>query len=290
MPRNTYSNKIVGIAVVALFCAAATNTGFILFKIYFENVPEYDVGLSIANRGYIKLGTAPDYPPFESLVDTGDGLEVVGFDVDLAKWIAANLSEYYTALRGRPMKIELRIEAAFFNALITGLTTQAYDIVIAAFAIRDYREAQVDFSVPYFRSQQCCIVWFDEMNITDVTDLNGTRVAVQTGSTAEEQSPAWNASEIKSYPSVNHMILSLTTDDVDAVVLDYPVAEYFASLNSDLKIAFNFTDPEKIEYFGVAMDEEMADSDVMGVINSTLIWLNASGKLKIGELGSPPGY
>lgn len=290
MARNTYRNKIVGIAVVAIFCMAATNTSVFLFKIYFDVKPDVSIGDSIVDRGYIRLGTAPDYPPFESLVDTGDGLEVIGFDIDLAKWIAANLSEYYTALRGRPVRIDLQIEAAFFNALMTGLSTEAYDIVIAAFAIRPYREAQVDFSIPYFTSQQCCIVEASTTNITNSSDIYSLKVAVQTGSTGEEIAPGFGV-ETVSLPSVNHMVLSLTTGSVDAAIVDLPVAEYFTSINPDVKLAFAFNETEAdIEGFGVAMQEGMRDSNVMDVINNTISWLNDSGKLKIGDLGIPPGY
>ncbi|MBN2154369.1 MAG: transporter substrate-binding domain-containing protein [Candidatus Lokiarchaeota archaeon] len=257
---------------MTIICSGLTNAGVFMFLYFVENNPNETTLERFMRKGVIRLGTSPDYPPFESIQQTADGLTVEGFDIELAKIIAANLSQQLDR------EIKLEVEAAFFNALMAGLQSNSYDIVIAAFAIRPERELQVDFSVPYYFSQQCCLVRADDFSITNASDLATKKIAVQTGTSGEELAGGIVCQERKSFPTVDMIMLDLVNGDSDAAVIDIPVAEHFA-LAGNVKIAFNFTQSDP-EGFGVAMRNGEGGSIIMGVINSTISWLNATGQLQ----------
>ncbi len=258
------AKKVLGIMLITIVCSAATNIGIFTTLFAIANAPKESMDV-------IRLGTSPDYPPFESIQQNGQVLEVAGFDIELAKLLVANISQQL----GRPFK--LSIEAAFFNALMAGLQSNSYDIVIAAFAIRPERELSVDFSVPYYFSQQCCIVPVADSSIHNETDLVGRNVGVQIGTSGEELAGGLGCTRI-SFPTVDMLMLDLVNGDLDAAILDIPVAQHFSTAGS-VKIAFNFTSAVP-EGFGVAMREGQGSSRMMGIINSTIIWLKNTNQIQ----------
>lgn len=265
-----FHSKLWAVVIATIACAGCTNAGYLLYKTKFSGVQE-TVAERVLRTGVLRVGTSPDYPPFESLQDTPEGLEIGGYDILLMEKIVENLSQYYG------IDIEMRIEAAFFNALMAGLNAKAYDVVIAAFAIREYREREVDFSLPYFISRQCCVVPVSENSITSVEDLEGRKVAVQQGTTGEEISAGMNLVQLP-FPTVDMMILNLNSGEAEAAIMDIPVAQHFAK-GDDVKIGFNFTEFDS-EGFGVAMREGEGPNAFMGVINTTITWMNETGQLE----------
>ncbi len=242
-----------------------------MYMWFLKNSPQETTLQRILRTGEIRLGTSPDYPPFESLVDTGSGLEIAGFDIELAKKVTQALEQQL----GRD--ITLKIEAAFFNALMAGLNTSAYDMVIAAFAIRPYREQAVDFSIPYYFSLQCCVVKTSETSIAGQDDLEGKKIAVQTGTSGEEIAGGLKG-DITAFPSVDMMLVELENGKTDAIIIDVPVAQHFVNSGKNVKVAFSFDDME-IEGFGIAMREGEGSSLVMAIMNGTISYLNETGTL-----------
>lgn len=83
-----------------------------------SNVETYTLE-GIQKKGKLVLGTSADYPPFEfhTMIDGKD--EIVGFDIEIAKYIADELG------------VELEIKEMEFEKLLGGLSTGMLDIVIA---------------------------------------------------------------------------------------------------------------------------------------------------------------
>ncbi|NMC03802.1 MAG: transporter substrate-binding domain-containing protein [Candidatus Lokiarchaeota archaeon] len=265
------AKKLLGIMLVTIICSAVTNLGIFTALLAIDSNPNESLTERIVRKGVIRLGTSPDYPPFESIQEKNGVLEVAGFDIELAKLLAANMSQQL----GRP--VEIAIEAAFFNALMAGLQSRSYDFVIAAFAIRPDRELQVDFSIPYYFSQQCCIVPIANSQIQNETHLVNKIVAVQIGTSGEELAGGLGCIK-KPFPTVDMLMLDLINGGSDAAIIDIPVAEHFVNAGN-VKIAFNFTSSQP-EGFGVAMREGEGGSLIMGIINRTISWLNATNQLK----------
>lgn len=88
----------------------------------------------IKKKGKIIMGTSADYPPFEThmMIDGKD--QIVGFDIEIAKYIADQLG------------VELEIRDMDFDKLLGGLSTGMLDIVIAGMNPDPERAKEVNFN------------------------------------------------------------------------------------------------------------------------------------------------
>ncbi len=126
----------------------------------------------IIDSGKIVLGTSADYPPFEfhAMIDGKD--TIVGFDIEIAKYIAEDLG------------VELEIKDMEFDKLLGGLSTGMLDMVIAGMNPDPDREA--NFTDIYYEANLSVLITKDdESNITKVEDLEGKSIGVQIGTTQE---------------------------------------------------------------------------------------------------------
>ena len=90
----------------------------------------------------IKMGTNAAFPPFEYM----EGSEIVGFDVAMAKYIANDCGK------------KLQIVDMAFDGLIAALQSDAIDFIAAGMTATDERRQNVDFSEPYYTSNQVIII------------------------------------------------------------------------------------------------------------------------------------
>jgi ABC-type amino acid transport substrate-binding protein len=92
--------------------------------------------------GTIKLGTNAAFPPFEYV----EGTEFAGFDITMGQYIAKNLSN------------KLEVVNMEFDSLIPALQAGTIDFIAAGMSVTEERKKNVDFSDPYFASEQVIIV------------------------------------------------------------------------------------------------------------------------------------
>lgn len=90
----------------------------------------------------LKLGTNAAFPPFEYV----EGKDIVGFDISMGQYIAQT--------RGEKLKV---VDMAF-DSLIPALSSGAIDFIAAGMSVTEERKKNVDFSIPYFASEQVIIV------------------------------------------------------------------------------------------------------------------------------------
>jgi len=95
-----------------------------------------------AQGAVLKLGTNATFPPFEYVA----GTEVAGFDISVAQYIAKD----YNA--------QLEVIDMAFDSLIPALSSGAVDFVAAGMSVTEDRKKNVDFSLPYYTSEQVIIV------------------------------------------------------------------------------------------------------------------------------------
>ena len=152
------------------------------------------------------VATSPDFPPFESL----EGGEVVGIEVDILKLIAEKLG------------MELDIQQMDFDSVIPGVQAGKFDVGMSGITVTDKRKENVDFSSVYFMAAQAIVVSADS-GITGKADLEGKKVSVQTGTTAEDYCMA-NGYEVLAFTANNDAASALTGGKVDAWVVDNEVA------------------------------------------------------------------
>jgi ABC-type amino acid transport substrate-binding protein len=121
----------------------------------------------------LTLATSPDYPPYEFKDTAVSGNEIIGFDIDIAKYITKELG------------YELKVIGMDFNGLIPALEAKRADLVMAGMTPTAERKKNVDFSDLYYEAQNT-IVAKKGSNLTKAEDLIGKKVGVQLGSIQQE--------------------------------------------------------------------------------------------------------
>ena len=170
-----------------------------------SNTPSGD-DASDAAKTKLVVATSPDFPPFESL----EGSEVVGIEVDILNKIAEK------------MGMELDLQQMDFDSVIPGVQAGKFDVGMSGITVTDKRKENVDFSSVYFMAAQAIVVTADS-GITGKADLEGKKVSVQTGTTAEEYCMG-NGYEVLAFTANNDAAAALTAGKVDAWVVDNEVA------------------------------------------------------------------
>jgi polar amino acid transport system substrate-binding protein len=164
----------------------------------------------------LRVGTSPDFPPFEFINETTN--EIVGIDIDLVKLVAQKIG------------YEVEIVPIDFDGLIPALQAGQIDIVASGMTITEDRSKVVDFSIPYWEANQAILIAKgSQFKPRSLEDLNGKVVGVQTGTTAEELVTKYinetSANiQVKSYTSYILATQDLLNGRIDVVIVDEPVA------------------------------------------------------------------
>ncbi len=212
------------------------------------------------------VGTSADFPPFE-YIENG---QFVGFDMDLIREIA------------KIAGFEVKFVDMSFDSLIPALRAGQIDIAIAGMTITDERKQIVDFSIPYWTADQSIIVTADsELSITVL--FGNYKIGVQTGTTGDlwctDELVAKNILSEKNLKRYDTFILALSdllNKNIDAIVLDSPVANRFAATKPVKVVGIIVTG----EQYGIAVKK--GNKQLLDAINNALKSLQESGKL--GEL------
>ena len=102
-------------------------------------IPAFDVP---ASERTVRLGTNAAFPPFEYV----DGNKIVGFDISMGQLIAIECGA------------NLEIVDMGFDSLIPALSSNTIDFIASGMSVTEERQKNVDFSIPYFESEQVIIV------------------------------------------------------------------------------------------------------------------------------------
>ena len=176
----------------------------------------------------ITLGTSADYPPFEFHILKDGKDQIVGIDVSMAKAIAAE------------MGVELQIKDIAFDSLLIELGQGTVDFVIAAIELNDERDAQADFSDPYYTDLPKMIVVPADQAAAYATlnDFAGKLVGAQTATTnVEIVTNDMPGAQLNSQTAVTDMFNMLASGKLDAVVVDGAIAMQYVENNKTLAIA-----------------------------------------------------
>jgi polar amino acid transport system substrate-binding protein len=225
--------------------------------------------------GAFTVCTSLSYKPFQFT----EGDQVVGFDVDLMDLVAAKLG------------VEQKIIDTPFEGIKSGdaTATGKCDAAAAAMSITPEREAVILFSEPYFDANQALVVP-ESSTATTLADLNGKRVAGQTGTTGMDYLKAQQAAngyEIVEYQDFPSQSDSLLTGQVDAAVQDVPVWNQFITDNAGaVKISAQFDTGDK---YGIGM--KLGNDALKTLIDDTISEAKADGtydEIYTKWIGTPP--
>jgi len=195
-----------------------------------------DLG-KIKSAGAFKVGTEGTYAPF-TYHDSSN--QLTGFDVDIARAIAAKLGVKAEFIEGK------------WDGLIAGLDANRYDAVINEVAVTDARKQKYDFSDPYIVSHAALIVGSNNTTIKSFDDLKGKKSANTLTSNFGKMAAAHGA-EVVPVQGFNESIDLLTSGRVDATVNDSLSYLDFKKHKPDAKVK-------------IAALDESSESDQSGVL------------------------
>lgn len=180
----------------------------------------------IKDKGVLVLGTSADYPPFEFHLEVDGKDTIVGFDIEIAKNIAANIG------------VELEIVDMKFDGLLPALTAGKIDLIVSGMTPTDERKQSVDFSIVYYDARQTMLVKTENVGtLNTVEAFAGKTLGVQKATIQEELAKTlFTSSEAKAIDKIPNLIMELKTGKVDGLILAEPVAKQYAVANPDLSV------------------------------------------------------
>ncbi len=192
------------------------------------------------------VGTEPTFPPFEFSDEDGN---IVGFDIDLIKAIAADQG------------FEVEVRNLGFDGLPVAVQSGQIDIIASGMTITEEREEMVDFSDAYINAGLAIAVSTEDDTIKSVDDLQDKVAAVQIGTTganaAQELLEQGILSDVKTFNTVDVVVMELITGGVDVVINDLPVTKaYMTKQPGKIMIV---GDPLTSDAYGFAVQEDNAE-------------------------------
>jgi polar amino acid transport system substrate-binding protein len=194
--------------------------------------------------------------------DPRNPANIIGFEVDLADAIAARL--------GR----QARFAQNQWDGLVPGLERGEYDVVINGLEITAERAEKISFSDPYFYSTLTMTRRLDDSRVEGVEDLKGLTVGVLKVTFAEKYVQNIENVNIRSYDSQVQPYIDLALGRLDVVVMDTPIALYYAT-GPQVK---NIEIPTARMSFGIGIRK--SDSGLLQSINAALDSLKRDGTLR----------
>jgi polar amino acid transport system substrate-binding protein len=211
----------------------------------------------------VTVGTSADFPPFE-YIENG---QFVGFDMDLMREIA------------KIAGFELKFVDMSFDSLIPALRAGQIDVAAAAMTITEERKKVVDFSMPYWTADQSIIVKADS-DLTITVLFGKYRIGVQTGTTGDlwctenlVEKGLLPERNLKRYDTFILALSDLLNGNIDAIVLDSPVANRFAATKPVKVVGIIVTG----EQYGIAVRK--GNKELLNKINQALKTLIETGKI-----------
>jgi branched-chain amino acid transport system substrate-binding protein len=202
------------------------------------------------------------FPPME-FVD--ENKEITGFDVDLLTAIAAE------------MGFDFEIKNTAWDGIFAGLESGDYDAIMSAVTIRPDRQEKYDFTDPYINAGQAIVVRADDVEILGPDDLSGRVVGAQIGTTGAFAIQDIDGAELKEYDSADLALLDLVSGNIDAVVVDTPVAADYALMSDQFAGRLKIVgDPITSEEYGALVNKGQ-NADFLQLFNEGLRRVKQSG-------------
>lgn len=220
-------------------------------------------GCGKKNANVLKLGTDAKFPPF-AMRGGATGAETVGFDVDVARAIAANVGK------------KLEIVEMEYDRLLPALADEKIDFALAALTPDAESQALADFSDVYYDATPAAIILAGGPVPETKEELKGMRTAAVAGTpayaAAEELEPA---DSLRAEATPLAAVVDLMNSQVDLTVLDEQAASFLAERHPELMLLRPGFAPVG---YGVAVQK--GDVNLLAVVNRTLAEMKADGRYR----------
>ncbi|WP_246797748.1 transporter substrate-binding domain-containing protein [Burkholderia perseverans] len=213
----------------------------------------------VKQRGTLRIGLEGTFPPFNSKSPQGD---LVGYDVDIAKAVAAKLG------------LKPEFVTTEWSGIIAGLQAGKFDVIVNQVGETDKRKEVLDFSPAYTYSAAQLIQRKDDTRqFKSLDDLKGKKLGVGLGTNYMDMAKSVPGIDVKTYPGAPEYLRDLAAGRLDAALNDRLMLAYLLK-NSQLPLRTGATlqagDPSAIPFkkgnpqFAKAIDDAMAQLEADG--------------------------
>ncbi|WP_024833206.1 amino acid ABC transporter substrate-binding protein [Ruminiclostridium josui] len=218
----------------------------------------------VKEKGELVLGLDESFPPMGFRDEDNN---IVGYDIDLAKEVAARLG------------VKLTLQPINWDSKDQELNTGNIDCIWNGFSISEKRKQNILFSDPYMKNNQVVVVMADSKYNT-LADLKGKTVSLQAQSSAADaidknkdfKSSLKDVVELKDNTLC---LMDLKTGNTDGVVMDEVVARYQIKINNG---KYRIIDESlAVEEYGIGFRK--GDVKLMTQVNDTLKAMAKDGKI-----------
>ena len=219
-----------------------------------------DLTFQPITAGKLTVCSDAPYEPFEFQDESG---KWTGFDMDLMTAVATRYG------------LTLEVSVQPFDGIWLAPKAGTCDVVASSMTITEERAKNAAFTDPYFDSYQSLLVReADAETLNGLEALDGKKVGVQTGTTGEafakENAPT---ATIQTFDDAAAMFLALESNQIDAIIQDFPINAYRAVKQGGTVVSASFQDETEQYGFAVAPENEA----LLLALNESLNEFRATG-------------
>ncbi|WP_207005132.1 transporter substrate-binding domain-containing protein [Trinickia mobilis] len=216
----------------------------------------------VKQRGSLRIGLEGTFPPFNSKAANG---ELVGYDVDIAKAVAAKLG------------VKPEFVTTEWSGIIAGLQAGKFDVIVNQVGVTDARKQTLDFSPAYTYSAAQLIQRKDDTRqFNSLDELKGHKLGVGLGTNYMDMAKSVPGIDVVTYPGAPEYLRDLAAGRIDAALNDRLMLAYLLK-NSQLPLRTGATvgagNPSAIPFkkgnpkFAKAIDDAMTQLEADGTFS-----------------------
>lgn len=249
--------KIFSLLLIAFILFGCSNSGTS------DTTETKDLLTQIKEKGVMTVATEGDWSPYTYHDEKTN--ELVGFDVELGKFIADKLG------------VNVEFKETDWDSILAGVQSGTFDLGINGITYSDKRAESFNFSEPYLYDQTVLIVLESNTDINSFEDINGKVNTNSPGSSYAEMAEEYGATN--SYiTTFSDTIQLLTRGDADCTINSLSVYNDYIREKGDsagIKIV-DKTEPEKTV---IASKKDDSTNTLIEEVNKILDELREDGTL-----------
>lgn len=220
-----------------------------------------ETGFTTVTPGALTVGSDCDYPPFIEM----DGEQPVGYEYDLLEAVAEEMG----------LELVYLAPQNFDTILASVAAGTKMDLGCSSITINDERRQLVDFSLPYFDSNQS-VVALEDSGHSSAMDFNGLTVGAQSGTTGADwvrENLVDSGTVLKEYNQASEMMAALVAGDIQGAFYDEPAAmQWVTTLYTNTRIVESIPTGEQ---YGFAISKD--NPELLAAVNEALLVLKDNG-------------
>ena len=189
--------------------------------------------------------------------------QLTGFEYDLADALATKLG-----VKGRMVQNQ-------WDQLIPALERENFDIILNGLELTPENQQRIAMSRPYCAYAQQIVTRKTADGLTRLEHLKGKAVGVLSGTASQRLVEKMDGVDMRIYPGNVESLRDLKAERIEAVVLDLPIALYYAKPDPELKLSGNAFAPG---YYAIGVRRD--DVALLAALNQAIAALHSEGILE----------